>query len=320
MEILEYCREIGLDTVGFSSCRVYTELEEYLWFRKQNLLENEFEEKDIKKRINSCEYIDGGKTIISIAFPYLFEKVRESSGVEFSLYTRGRDYHKVAETYLKKVCNFIESLGGKTRYFVDSNSLPERYIAFQSGIGFIGKNNMLITEKYGSYVFLGEIITDMNIEGDVPVKTQCSSCSLCQIACPTGAICGYKDSNRCMSYITQRKHIEDKWFTKFKGRLFGCDTCQKVCPYNQDVLYSVIEDFRAFDFMEKVDLNEIVNMDKSTFGKKYANTSCGWRGRNVIQRNGIINALMLDEDVSIKSIRSPYIKNYYDRLLRFLKL
>jgi hypothetical protein len=85
-------------------------------------------------------------------------------------------------------------------------------------------------------------------------------------------------------------------------------------------LYSVIEDFRAFDFMEKVDLNEIVNMDKSTFGKKYANTSCGWRGRNVIQRNGIINALMLDEDVSIKSIRSPYIKNYYDRLLRFLKL
>lgn len=319
-EILNYCHSIGLDTVGFTKCRVYTELEGYLCFRKENLLESEFEEKDIKKRINSCEYMDGGKTIISVAFPYLFKKDHIQKDIKFSLYTRGKDYHKVVEAYLKKICGYIESLGGKTRYFVDSNFLPEGYIAFQSGIGFIGKNNMLITKRYGSYVFLGEIITDIEVESDIPLKSKCGNCSLCQTACPTGAICGNRDSNKCMSYITQKKNVDSKWFPIFQGRLFGCDTCQEVCPYNGDIIYSNIEDLRPFNFMERVDLNEIVNIDKSTFIEKYYNTSCGWRGKNIIQRNAIINALMLGKNVEIKNIKSSYIKDYYNRLLHVLKL
>ncbi|MEY8001953.1 tRNA epoxyqueuosine(34) reductase QueG [Clostridium sp. Mt-5] len=319
-KILDYCHKIGLDTVGFTQCRIYTELKSYLCYRKENLLENEFEESDIKKRINYYEYMDGGKTIISIAFPYLFKKDDGQKNVKFSMYTRGKDYHKVVENYLRRVCGFIESLGGKVRYFVDSNFLPERYIAFQCGIGFIGKNNMLITDKYGSYVFLGEIITDIKMESDIPMESKCGSCRLCEIACPTGALIGHKNSNRCMSYITQKKDIDSKWFTKFQGRLFGCDTCQKACPYNSDVVYSSIEDFKPFDFMENVDLNEIVNIDKKMFIERYGNTSCGWRGKNIIQRNGIINALILGKDVNMKNIRSAYVKNYYDRLLHILKL
>ena len=103
-----------------------------------------------------------GKTIISIAFPYLHDGVYNSNG--FSLYTRGLDYHRVVKSYLDKICEFIEKIGGKAMSFVDSNTLPERYIAYLSGIGFIGKNNMLITKKYGSFVFLGEIITDLDID------------------------------------------------------------------------------------------------------------------------------------------------------------
>lgn len=320
-KILAYCNKIGLDTVGFTKCRIFTELKSCFEYRKENLFENEFEEKNIENRVNPYVYMDGGKTIISIAFPYLFEGQNEGN-IGFSLYTRGKDYHIVVANYLQKVCDFIKSLGGKAAYFVDNNSLPERYIAFQCGIGFTGKNNMIVTNKYGSYVFLGEIITDIEVESDTPLEIRCGNCNLCQTACPTGALLGDKNSNICMSYITQKKHIDNKWFLQFKGRLFGCDTCQKICPYNRNIAFSNIKDFKPFYFMSKVDLNEIINIDKKTFAEKYKNTSCGWRGKSIIQRNAIINMVTLNKSITLedKDIKSPYVKDYYHRLLQVLKL
>ena len=237
LRILEYCKSLGLDTVGFAKCRVFSELKPYFQDRKIKGLENEFEEKEIEKRINPFLYMENGKTIISIAFPYLFDYDFDEI-VNFSKYTKGRDYHSIVSEYLKKVCEFIESLGGEAIYFVDSNSLPERYIAAQCGIGFIGKNNMVITEKYGSYVFLGEIIMDLYIEEDKPKQNKCGHCNICQNACPTGAIKDENIPNICLSYITQKKDIEHEWFSKFKGRIFGCDTCQKNCPYNKKISFS----------------------------------------------------------------------------------
>ena len=127
-------------------------------------LENEFEETDIEKRINPMWYMERGKTIISIAFPYLWVENNIENG--FSKYTKGLDYHRVVKKYLDKICDFIKSKGGEAISFVDSNTLPERYIAYLANIGFIGKNNMIITEKYGSYVFLGEIITDLELANE----------------------------------------------------------------------------------------------------------------------------------------------------------
>lgn len=318
-DILDYCNKIGLDTVGFTECRIFEELRDYFKERKVKKLQNEFEEDNIEKKINPYIYMEEGKTIISIAFPYLFHN-KCNNDIDFSLYTKGKDYHQVVSKYLKSICQFIESLGGKAVYLVDSNALPERYIAWQCGIGFIGKNNMIITEKYGSYVFLGEIITDLIIERDEPLESKCGQCNICQRACPTGAIEGDKNSNICLSYITQKKEIEDEWMSKLKGRLFGCDTCQRACPYNKDIVFSSIEEFKPFNFMEKVNLEEIINIDKKVFKDKYSNTSCGWRGKNVIQRNAIINAMTLNKDFNLREIKSPYVENYYNRLLRLLKL
>lgn len=316
--IVEYCNSIGLDTVGFTKCRVFYELYDYYKYRNLNSLNNEFEEKDEKKRINPYIYIKGGRTIISIAFPYLFKKNLEDD-IGFSLYTKGEDYHRVVNKYLKKICCFIKSIGGKAEAFVDSNALPERYIAELCGIGFIGRNGSLITKKYGSYVFLGEIITDLEVEYDNVMNCNCGNCSICIKNCPTGALRS-KNYNICMSYITQKKQVEDNWLLKFGGRLFGCDVCQNVCPYNINVSFSVIQEFHPFNFMENVDLGEIVNMDNKTFRRKYANTSCGWRGKNILIRNGIINAFVLKKQVEIKNIRSPYVKYYYNRLLELLNL
>ncbi|WP_058952748.1 tRNA epoxyqueuosine(34) reductase QueG [Clostridium tyrobutyricum] len=318
-KLIEFCRKIGIDTIGFTECRIFCELYNSFKFRRLNSLSNEFEEKDENERINPFVYMKEGKTIISVAFPYLFNR-NTKDNIGFSLYTRGQDYHKVVFKYLNKICLFIESMGGKAVPLVDSNMLPERYIAKLCGIGFLGKNNMLITKRYGSYVFLGEIITDLALGNSEILQSQCGDCSICLKACPTGAIRDKKNSNKCMSYITQKKHIEDEWILKFRGNLFGCDICQNVCPYNRKVLFSNIKEFKPFEFMEDVNLSEILSMDNKIFRQKYAITSCGWRGKNIIIRNALINSFISGRNITIKNIRSPYVQDYYNRLFKLFKL
>ncbi len=325
-EIIEFCKKNGIDTIGFSECRIFHELNPYFEKRKKLGLENEFEEHNIDKRINPFLYMPEGKTIISIAFPYLYDLDFSKKG-NFSKYTLGRDYHVVTTEYMEKICKFIESMGAKAMYFVDSNALPERYIASNSGVGFIGKNNTLITEKYGSYVFLGEIITDLIIEPDKPLKQKCGNCEMCLKACPTNSIVKGQEginnnANICLSYITQKKDIEDSWFEKLNGRLFGCDTCQRACPYNKEIEFSTIKEFKPYEHMKKIDLQALMNIDNELFKDKYKITSCGWRGKNILKRNAIINAIFIEKNkiITVEEDTSPYIRDYYYRLLKFFKL
>ncbi|ERI92627.1 putative iron-sulfur cluster-binding protein [Clostridiales bacterium oral taxon 876 str. F0540] len=320
--IINFSKNLGIDTIGFCKCRVFEELRTFYEERKLKNYENEFEEKDIEKRINPFISMESGKTIISIAFPYIYEE-ETNSEIYFSKYTRGKDYHQVVSYYLEKICEFIEGLGGKAEYFVDSNALPERYIAYLCGVGFIGKNNMVITEKYGSYVFLGEIITDLEIKEDEPIKQKCGECTLCLNECPTKSI--NKNGsypNICLSYITQKKQIEDVWFEKLNGRMFGCDSCQNICPYNRNIELSSIEQFKPYEFMKNISLEELINIDKNIFKEKYSATSCGWRGKNILQRNAFINSAVVNKKLSIdeNAIKSPFIKDYYHRLLKILQL
>ncbi|WP_027631611.1 tRNA epoxyqueuosine(34) reductase QueG [Clostridium hydrogeniformans] len=321
-KIVNFCNGIGIDTIGFTKCRVFHELHDFYIYRKENSLENEFEEKDIEKRINPFIYMEDGKTIISVAFPYV-HNFNNHKDVYFSKYTQGKDYHRVVKDYLGQICEFIESIGGKAVPLVDSNALPERYIAALSGVGFIGKNNMVITKKYGSYVFLGEIITNLDLEAssnenlvnEIKNFTQCGECELCYKECPTKSINKVKkNSNICMSYITQKKDLEKKWIKLMNGRLFGCDTCQSCCPYNNHIELSPIKDFQVIDFMENVDLEEMIYMEKKTFKEKYLNTSCGWRGKPVLQRNALIAFMVKMEngEISEKDIKSPYVREYYN--------
>ncbi len=120
-EILNFCSELKLDKVGFVKCRKFEELRDFFQERKAQGTENEFEEKDIEKRINPNIYLEEGKTIISIAFPYL-HKIENRENYAFSVYTRGNDYHRVVKSYLDKICGFIESLGGKSVALTDSNA------------------------------------------------------------------------------------------------------------------------------------------------------------------------------------------------------
>ncbi|QGU96057.1 tRNA epoxyqueuosine(34) reductase QueG [Clostridium bovifaecis] len=315
-DIVGYCNKLGIENIGFTKCRVFEELREFYSHRKSKQIENEFEEDDIEKRINPFLYMEEGKTIISLAFPYIYEKYNNTEGY-FSKYTLGIDYHKVVGKYMESICGFIESLGGKAKYFVDSNALPERYIAYLSGVGFIGKNNMLITEEYGSYIFLGEIVTDLEIEEDRPKETECGECDICLRACPVSAIDKENNNpNMCLSYITQKKDIDEQEMSELKGRLFGCDTCQDVCPYNKNIKFSQLEEFKPFDFMKTIDYEDILNMSKKDFNEKYKLTSCGWRGKSILQRNVLINLARLKKLDEGKKFNSPYIQEYYKKLLK----
>jgi epoxyqueuosine reductase len=325
-KIIEFCKLNGLDVIGFSECRIFHELSPYFSERKKRGLVNEFEEMDVDKKINPFLYMPEGKTIITIAFPYLFD-FDYSNNVNFSKYTLGRDYHIVTTDYMDKICKFIRDKGFRAINIVDSNALPERYIAKLAGVGFIGKNNTLITKKYGSYVFLGEIITDMIIEPDKQINQTCGDCEICLKACPTKAILPgnigiNNNSNICLSYITQKKDIDDCWFEKLDGRLFGCDTCQKACPCNKDIEFSSIEELKPYEHMQRVELKDIIDIDNKLFKEKYKITSCGWRGKNILKRNAMINMIRM-EKYGIKATQtdtSPYIRDYYYRLLKYFKL
>ena len=267
-----------------------------------------------------------GKTILSIAFPYYHKDDNCEDGSEavnngFSIYTQRPDYHRVVKKYLQQISDYIMSLGGKTMSFVDSNALPERYIAYLAGVGFIGRNNMLITKKYGSYVFLGEIITDLEIEckekriGEkISQYVECGDCTSCISECPTKSINkAHCNPNICLSYITQKKDITNQEMHLLKGNIFGCDFCQLKCPYNENVVTSVLDDFATLAYMRE-EVEVYAHMDNKYFKEKISSTSCGWRGKNVIRRNAIIHLAHNGQVIDEFKGESPYINTYIDRL------
>ncbi|MGL4730683.1 MAG: tRNA epoxyqueuosine(34) reductase QueG [Clostridium sp.] len=322
-KLIEYIKSLGIEVVGVTKCRVFDELKDYYKYRYENEFYVEFEENELEKRINPYIYMEDGKSIISIAFPYYHtenEKVKY-----FSKYTQGMDYHQVVESYLQLICDYLEKLGVNSRGFVDNNSLPERYIAYLSGLGFVGKNNTFITKEYGSYVFLGEIITDLELEEDKPIEDSCGECDLCIKACPTNVLKEDKidnDFNKCLSYTTQKKHLEKEELNLIKGKIFGCDICQNVCPYNKNVKKSNITQFKCFEFFKEDNLLDIILINNSDFKNKYKKCSCGWRGKNTLIRNAMVTYKNLygeDKDNIVKYINSPYIKEYYDKIFGIKK-
>lgn len=317
-QIENFCRTLGLDCIGFMPCRRFTELQGFYESRQSLGLQNEFEEKEIEKRINPYLYMPEGKTILSIAFPY-YQGEEVNNG--FSIYTQRIDYHRVVKKYLQLISDYIASLGGKSMCFVDSNALPERYIAYLTGIGFIGRNNMLITKKYGSYVFLGEIITDLEIEcteerkgEELSKYMECEACTACISECPTKSINKVRcNPNICLSYITQKKDVTDQEIRLLKGNIFGCDFCQLRCPYNEAATISPLADFATLEYMLE-DAETYAHMDNKYFKEKISSTSCGWRGKNVIRRNAIIHLAHKEQEIEKFKGDSPYINDYIERL------
>lgn len=290
-QIIEFSKSIGVEYIGFCRAEYTDDFIKRLNYSYHKNYNCEFQTTEVQKRINIKEYMEDAKTFISIALPYKTIEINKSKPY-FSKSSLGKDYHIVVKNKLKLIEDFLQNnYNAKTLSFVDTSPMHDREIAYMCGIGFYGKNSTLITEKYGSYVFLGEILTNIYIEPSTPMSSLCGSCDKCLKACPVGAIKKdyFIDANKCLSYITQKKDdLSEQEQTKLGLRIYGCDTCQDVCPFNHKAQISNIEDFLPEDWNININEDDFLNISNSQFNKTFKTTSAGWRGKKVLQRNLII--------------------------------
>lgn len=243
-QVKNLARELGFAQIGIARAeRMEPEerrLEEWLnrgYHGTMRWMENHFD-----KRVDPTKLVPGAKSVISLLYNYFPADERPSeTAPKIARYAYGEDYHRVIRAKLRDLVGRLEEeLGApiEGRVFVDSAPVLERDWAKRAGVGWTGKNTLLINPKLGSYYFLAEIISDLELEADAPIKDYCGTCTACIDACPTEAISpqGYLlNGSKCISYLTieLREAIPEEFAGRMEGWAFGCDICQEVCPWNR---------------------------------------------------------------------------------------
>lgn len=263
--------ELKICDWGITRARVFDDL--CLELKKQGF-------ENTERMSNPFLYMKNAKTIIVCLFSY---NTMEKGNI--SKYAFGADYHKVISDKLKKFALPLEQAGYECCFYTDSWDLNERYLAVEAGLGFIGRNRLFISPKFGSFVFIGVILTDCELDVSVPSIEQCINCGRCVSACPGNALKNGFDKNLCVSHITQKKgELNDfeKSLIKKSGYIWGCDICQEVCPYNKNAPYTDIEEFLCERI---VNLKIDESMSGREFKRKYSDRAFSWRGVNPLKRN-----------------------------------
>ncbi len=283
--IKEFAKGIGIEYVGVVSAEPMEELKQYLFDKRSKYGISDFEESDIEKRTNPKLLMEDAKSIIVCLLPYYTGgKMCEN----ISNYAQIPDYHKVAKKKLDEICDFFKDENTKTMCFSDTGPLHDKYLAYKSGLGFLGKNTLLINEKYGSFVFIGYIITNLLLTPDEPAREKCLNCGRCIEACPGKAISadfGFNEKN-CVSYITQIKEPDEKQKTILYSQtsVYGCDICQNVCPHNKNIPKTPIKEFYE-KRLEKLEKDRIEAMSNKEFKDAYSDFAFSWRGKKAILKN-----------------------------------
>ncbi|MDZ4722349.1 MAG: tRNA epoxyqueuosine(34) reductase QueG [candidate division Zixibacteria bacterium] len=251
IQIKQAAFDVGFDLCGISSAQTIPQAAQRFnaWLDNRFHGEMAYLEKEPERRVDPQRILNGANSVIMLGLNYYQPDSKEKpiSAGRISKYARGRDYHKVIAKKLKALAARLTHLSGLDeataaeafRWYVDYGPMLERAYAVQAGLGYIGKNSMLINRSFGSYFFLAEIITTFELKPDNPQTAnhgRCGDCNRCIDACPTGAIVadGVIDSTRCISYLTIERpaNIPESLAKLMGDNLFGCDICQDVCPHN----------------------------------------------------------------------------------------
>ncbi|WP_458120221.1 tRNA epoxyqueuosine(34) reductase QueG [Paenibacillus sp. Z6-24] len=299
LEIKEAAPSLGIDDIGFTTADPFLFLKEVLEEHRRKGYESGFEEPDLEKRINPSLTLEGARSIIAISVTYhskMENPPRSEPGQYRGIMARsawGRDYHHVLRDRMQRLEDFIHERVPEARIesMVDTGALSDRAVAQRAGIGFFGKNCAVISPTLGSWIFLGDMITDIPFPPDTPVTEDCGTCTKCIDACPTGALVGpgQLNSQICVSFLTQTKGmLSDEHMRKIGNRLYGCDTCQIVCPKNKGKHWNHQEDLRPDPEKAKPLLLPMLDLSNKEFKQEFGDTSAAWRGKNPIQRNAII--------------------------------
>ncbi|MGB2809399.1 MAG: tRNA epoxyqueuosine(34) reductase QueG [Sedimentisphaerales bacterium] len=269
--------------------------------------------QNLDKRINPAKLLENAESVISVGLNYTpppdrgrkDEKrgTRDETGHlpssrpmgRVANYARYEDYHVFIKKGLSKLVDFISSAAGTDYEFkicVDSVPLAERALAARAGLGFIGKNHMLINPTLGPQIFLGEIITSLKLQTDEPIADSCRSCNKCIEACPTGALRtdGQFDANKCISYLTieHKGQKRGDLAEKTGVRLFGCDECVLACPYQENAPVCKNKQFKYYNDRYRLDLYRILNLTEADFDAEFADSPIKRLGLEALRRNAQI--------------------------------
>jgi epoxyqueuosine reductase len=278
-QIRAWASELGFQQVGIADIEL-AEHEAHLqkWLAAGYHGSMEYMARHGSKRARPQELVPGTCRVISVRMDYLaadtrpLEVLASPQKAYISRYALGRDYHKLIRKRLATLAERIAQLagGGRYRAFVDSAPVLERALAERAGLGWIAKNTMLINADAGSWFFLGEIYTDLPLPADAPqAGKHCGTCTACLDICPTGAFTGpfQLDARKCISYLTieHRGSIDPALRPLLGNRVFGCDDCQLVCPWNKFSRFTGEEDFKPRHALAEADLAELFLWDEATY-------------------------------------------------------
>lgn len=233
-------------------------------------------------RLDPDGLVSGAKSVISVALNYYPAIRRDPLAPYIAYYAYGEDYHTVVKEKLRRlwqaIAGWFPEGAYEARVFTDSAPILERYWAWKAGLGWIGKNTCLILPGKGSFFFLGEIVTTLEVDAyDSPLKSRCGTCTRCLEACPTGALEAPRrlNASKCLSYLTieHRGEIPPERAARLGNRLYGCDTCQLVCPWNRFATPTEVEAFRPSSEFLALDWDTLRAWDEATYRRVFARSA-----------------------------------------------
>jgi len=312
-DLISYAHSIGIDKIGFTTADPFRELKNRLKRQQELGYQSGFEEPDLDKRTNPTLLLNEAESIISIAIAYpsrMEDAPQGKKGARRGIFARaswGMDYHTVLRERLAILETYIKENipNAQTRSMVDTGELSDRAVAQRAGIGWSAKNCSIITPEFGSYVYLGEMITNIPFPPDTPMEDECGECRLCIDVCPTGAIIegGQLNAQRCIAFVTQTKtSLPDEFRAKIGNRIYGCDTCQTVCPKNKGKLNLHQPEFKPDPEIAKPLLQPLLHMSNREFKVQFGHVSGSWRGKKPIQRNAIVALAHFKEESAVPDL------------------
>ncbi|MFI5142080.1 MAG: tRNA epoxyqueuosine(34) reductase QueG [Bacteroidia bacterium] len=291
--IKQHAKRLGFDYCGVSKADFLEEEAPRLekWLNNNMHGEMKYMENYFDKRLDPRLLVDGAKSVVSLLLNYYPEKEQNPDAPKISKYAYGSDYHFVIKEKCKTLIDVLkEEIGGVNgRCFVDSAPVMDKAWAQKSGLGWVGKNSNLINKSSGSFFFIAELIIDIELEYDGPVKDYCGTCTRCIDACPTDAIVApyIVDGSKCISYFTieLKENIPADYKNKFNNWAFGCDVCQDVCPWNRfskphtEPLFNNNSDLLDWDTKQWQEITQEV------FSKVFKNSAVKRTGFSGLKRN-----------------------------------
>ncbi len=271
--------ELGFSYCGVAKAELLTDEQHRLerWLARDFHGKMSYMKNHRAMRVDPRELLPGAKSVICVMQNYFTkQQQRDPQAPRISKYARGRDYHLVVKEKLQRLLDCIVTEIGPVngRVCVDSAPVLERAWAARAGLGWIGKNSLLINPKAGSFFFLGELIVDIEMDYDTPLRDHCGRCAKCMAACPTGAIIEPRivDSRRCISYLTieYRGDLPEKLRGKLNNWMFGCDICQDACPFNAKSKPHDEPDFEMRPELEEMTRADWKKLSRTTFNKLFA--------------------------------------------------